>query len=938
MSEPLLSVMIPTYNRMKLLRECVDSVRTTTADCEIVVLDNASPDETPQMMESLARADPRIRYIRNERNIGTTANYNKAMKIARGKYICLLGDDDAVLPGNFEKKLALLEAHPQIGMVYSQAMRMNGDGLIEGTILWPGILTYSYIGGRNEWLDLLPACYISLQSVVFRQELHERHGGMYDESNQWTGNDWDMLLRFCSDTETAFIAEPLVCVRYHSSSNTEAVGKQAGKFANGRLKLWRKWLVENDNPPVLDEAVWQRMFQAFVPDLRWEFGDDAKRIETYLNRLQELKQESVGKIAARFTMLTPAVETSFSSSQQAARAVPPVSTAPAVPAWWSKLWHRLQRGDAGTLLWAGKSDETIARELEKEGWKVLTPSKKSGKSSETELNTLAGFGEGWQEHVGALKVGGLFLIAVPLQSIHATEFREGVEKAFDATVHLLDPEADCGWLLAFGWKSQRIENTRRSVLMVAHQRALEIFGGGETQLFETLFHLREEGVRADVSLSLRLSPENYDLLHLFSLFHADKRDRLPIIQSPMVVSTIFWDYAELRYATAVMAAIFAQPDEAAVQRALDAWREGTLQVQGLTPKQTQEPPELRANQRAVLDCARVLLPNGEREMQMVRKAFGDIHTPWHVVPNGVRPERFLNADPKPFVERFGLRDFVLCAARIEPNKNQAMLIWALRGTGLPLVLAGRESDPGYAALCRKWSGENVHFVGELSPDMLASAFAAARVHALPSWSETPGLVNLEAGLAGCSLVVGDRGTEQEYLGEFAIACNPADYCAIRSAVMRAWEDSDPERAEACRQHILQHYQWQHTAQATAEVYESVLSESNRWFVVPRWEDATTWQPVIDAYLQASVIGKCRLLSIYAGSLTASDPNEACQCVEAHLREIGMDANECPDIEITNELPHDRSTRIVLTGGNLDDTLKQRFAEQCVTLSALIAAA
>lgn len=933
MAEPLLSVMIPTHNRKDFLRECVESVRVTRADCEIVVLDNASSDETPQMMESLARTDPRIRYIRNESNIGTTANYNKAMKVARGKYICLLGDDDAVLPGNFEKKLALLEAHPQVGLVYSQALRMKGNGEIEGTILWPGILTYSYLGGRNEWLDLLPACYISLQSVVFRQELYKRHGGMCDEVNQWAGNDWDMLLRFCSDTKTAYIAEPLVCVRYHSASNTESVSRRAGMFAEGRLKLWRKWLVENNNPPVLDEAVWQRMFQAFLPDLRWEFGDDAKKIEAYLHRLQELKQESVRKIASRFTILMSGVETAM----KAAHAVPPASTGLPIPAWWSKLWHRLQPGGAGTLRWVGKSEEAIIHELENEGWKVLVPSEKRSKSSEIEWNALAGFGEGWQQQAGALKVGGLFLIAVPLPSTPAIQFRESVEKAFDATVHLLDPEADCGWLFAFGWKGRRIEYPRRSVLMVAHQRALEIFGGGETQLFETLYHLREEGVQADVSLSLRLSPENYDLLHLFSLFHADKRDRLRTIQSPMVVSTIFWDYAELRYATAVVAAIFAQTDEAAVQRALDAWREGTLQVQGLTPKQTQEPPELRANQRAVLDCARILLPNGEREMQMVRKAFGEIPIPWHVVPNGVRPERFLNADPKPFVERFGLRDFVLCAARIEPNKNQAMLIWALRGTGLPLVLAGRESDTGYAALCRKWSGENVHFVGELNPDMLASAYAAARVHALPSWSETPGLVNLEAGLAGCSLVVGDRGTEQEYLGEFAFVCNPADYCAIRSAVMRAWEDSNPERAEACRQHILQRYRWQHTAQVTAEVYESVLSESNRWFVVPRWDDALTWQPVIEAYLRAGAIGKCALLSIYAGSLTASDPNEACRCVEAYLRERGVDANECPDIEITNELPNDRFTRIVLTGGNLDDTLRQRYAEQCVLLNALISA-
>jgi len=925
--------MIPTYNRKDFLRECVESVRTTTVECEIVVLDNASSDETPQMMETLMQTDPRIRYIRNEYNIGATANYNKAMKIARGKYLCLLGDDDAVLPGNFEKKIALLEAHPQVGLVYSQALRINGNGEVEDTILWPGILRYSYIGGRTEWLDLLPACYISLQSVVFRRELYQRHGGMSDEDNQWAGNDWDMLLRFCSDTETAFIAEPLVCVRYHAESNTEVVGRRAGMFAEGRLKLWRKWLVDNDNPPVLDEAIWQRMFQAFLPDLRWEFGDEAQKIETYLSRLQQLKQESISKITTRFARLSSGAATSFSSAQTA-HALPFAPPTPQIPAWWSKLWHRLQREHTGRLLWCGKNDEKLQRELELAGWKVLMPSKRNGKTTQAPLNALVGFGEGWQEHAHTLIMDGFFLIAVPLASVQAGDFRECVERALDASVHLLDPEENCGWLFAFGWKGRRIKNLRRFVLMVAHQRALQIMGGGETQLFETLFHLRDEGVQADVSLSLRLSLEEYDLLHLFSLCHAEKRSRLASLKIPTIVSTIFWDYSELRYATAVVAAVFAQAEEAAVQRALDAWRAGTLQVQGLTPKQFQEPPELRATQRAVLECARVLLPNGEREMQMIRQAFGEINTPWRIVPNAVCPERFLHADPRRFIERFGLRDFVLCAARIEPNKNQAMLIWALRRTGLPLVLAGWESDPGYATLCRKWSGENVHFVGELNPDMLASAYAAARVHALPSWSETPGLVNLEAGLAGCALVVGNRGTEQEYLGEFAIACNPADYCAIRSAVMRAWEEASPERAEACRQHILKHYQWQYTARVTAEVYESIRCRSKRWFVVPCWEDVMTWQPVIDAYFPADTIGAGGLLSLYAGHLTNSDPHEACQCVEAYLRARGIDPNEGPDIEITSELPRDHFTQIVLVGGKLDETLRQHYGKRCITLHDL----
>jgi len=71
------------------------------------------------------------------------------------------------------------------------------------------------------------------------------------------------------------------------------------------------------------------------------------------------------------------------------------------------------------------------------------------------------------------------------------------------------------------------------------------------------------------------------------------------------------------------------------------------------------------------------------------------------------------------VQRFGLRDFVLCAARIEPFKNQLMLIWALRDTDIPLVLAGKVSDSEYGALCERWAGKTVHIEEELAPDHLA---------------------------------------------------------------------------------------------------------------------------------------------------------------------------------------------------------------------------
>ncbi len=499
------------------------------------------------------------------------------------------------------------------------------------------------------------------------------------------------------------------------------------------------------------------------------------------------------------------------------------------PRWWVKLWQRLPRGGSGKCACLHVVEPWEREAIARDGWQILAPSESARDARATlsaadTVDSLVALGHAWDWAAPLLRAQGLFLVGVPTFPEDVEAWRSRLESEFDATVHLVDPVADCPWLLAFGWKGDRMRAVRRSVLMVSHSRALDMFGGGETQLLETLYGLRRHGVRGDLSLSMRLGGNRYDLVHLFSLFHHEKLALLRQLPVPVVVSTIFWDYSELRYASAIVRAIFSRRSEDEVAQLLDAWRDGSLRVHGFSPQQARESPALRASQRAVLSCARALLPNCRREVQMLEANFGQLPARVHVIPNAVRPERYLAASKEPFVRQFGLQDFVLCAGRIEPNKNQMMLIWALRDTGLPLVLAGSVRDEGYAELCRKWAGDNVHFLGELSPHLLASAYAAARVHALASWSETPGLVNLEAGLSGCSLVVGNRGAEMEYLGEYAIPCDPGDWRSIRQAVLRAWQSASADRAGACRRHILDNYTWSRAATMTAQVYEEILAE------------------------------------------------------------------------------------------------------------------
>jgi hypothetical protein len=173
------------------------------------------------------------------------------------------------------------------------------------------------------------------------------------------------------------------------------------------------------------------------------------------------------------------------------------------------------------------------------------------------------------------------------------------------------------------------------------------------------------------------------------------------------------------------------------------------------------------------------------EMSALMRTLRNTSIPFTIVPYGAEAGMFLNADPAPFVNRFGIRDFVLQVGRIEPAKNQAMLCYAMCDIDVPLVLIGHPADRAYAEICRRLLPKRSLMIEHVPQEQLASAYAAARVHALPSWVETCGLVSLEASLADCSLVLSSAGYECEYFGDAGYYCDPGDSESITAAVAKA---------------------------------------------------------------------------------------------------------------------------------------------------------
>jgi glycosyltransferase involved in cell wall biosynthesis len=123
---PLVSICIPTYNRAEMVGDAIQSALAQTYPAiEVLVVDNASTDETPEVVASLA--DPRLRFVRNEKNLGLFGNFNRCIALARGSLIHILHSDDTIPPGFTRACVDVLLAHPGVAMTFTPAV-VQGAG------------------------------------------------------------------------------------------------------------------------------------------------------------------------------------------------------------------------------------------------------------------------------------------------------------------------------------------------------------------------------------------------------------------------------------------------------------------------------------------------------------------------------------------------------------------------------------------------------------------------------------------------------------------------------------------------------------------------------------------------------------------------------------------------------------------------------------------
>ena len=211
-------VIVPCYKYAHFLRECVESIQSQSlTDVRVLIIDDASPDHTPEVAAELAARDKRVEYRRHSVNHGHIATYNEGLEWATGDYTLLLSADDLLTPGALRRAVRLMDSHPELGLVYGRSIVFKtGESLPQPRTvsevcewqIWDGIdwLKAMCKGDRDKNCIRSP-------EVIVRTRLQRELGG-YREELPHVG-DQEMWMRFAVHAEVGILDADQAFYRVH---------------------------------------------------------------------------------------------------------------------------------------------------------------------------------------------------------------------------------------------------------------------------------------------------------------------------------------------------------------------------------------------------------------------------------------------------------------------------------------------------------------------------------------------------------------------------------------------------------------------------------------------------------------------------------------------------------------------------------------------------
>lgn len=260
-STPLTSIIITTHSRPHLLTRAVESARAAGTNIEVVVVDDASTDETGRVGKTL----PMVNYVRVERNQRVAGARNVGLLASCGEYVTFLDDDDLRLPGSLDEQIKFLEADRQAGLIYGQAVVGDQAGK-------PTEHVYPLVCQQGDvFWNLLGQNFIPCGSAVFRRSCLNCVG-LPDNSLPGL-DDWDLWIRIAELYPIIALEKPVMIWRRSTPVSGQGTSRAADMVAQGVRQFRQSWLKlprAADASPQMRRVAWERFSANMAAHLVWE--------------------------------------------------------------------------------------------------------------------------------------------------------------------------------------------------------------------------------------------------------------------------------------------------------------------------------------------------------------------------------------------------------------------------------------------------------------------------------------------------------------------------------------------------------------------------------------------------------------------------------------------------------------------------------------------
>ncbi len=236
MSQPFFSVVLPVYNAQTYLGECIESVLTQTfTDWELIIVDDASMDATPDILRRYAGRDPRIKVLRNEKNMERSFSANRAVRASAGEWIARIDGDDRYHPGFLGEVSSEIRKNGDSHCFYTALVRIIDDAgkTVIGEVSLPGAKKVMQMILRENVICHSASCY--------PKALWEKVGGY--AATQTEPDDLGLWKRFLrEDVRLVIIRQALVDYRIHFSNTTLAfdLGKSSSEMSRNEMAVRNK--------------------------------------------------------------------------------------------------------------------------------------------------------------------------------------------------------------------------------------------------------------------------------------------------------------------------------------------------------------------------------------------------------------------------------------------------------------------------------------------------------------------------------------------------------------------------------------------------------------------------------------------------------------------------------------------------------------------------